>query len=252
MNRDAHRERLLAKLYSREGAAEPARDYRDPLTGKVLHITPGEWELLQYDRAHPVQPVQPVQSPRGSRATDARDAPDDRQSSVADEQTGRRPPRRKRFATGAALVIAGCIIGAGVTLAVVLASPALVGHQQAVSAPITEIRNVFDSGEFASSDPGDLASIGFERDSFRLVGDEVVYDRTGQVFAARRDDGQYCLVLVAGQVRVTDACATAEEIGRDGLTLQDTTRESDGTLLTFTAQWNRDGQLTWKLVETPH
>jgi hypothetical protein len=253
MNRDAHRERLVAKLYSREGAAEPARDYRDPLTNKVLHITPTEWELLQYDRAHPVLSAHGPLAPDGPVASvDGPVASVDRPALVTAEQTSRRQPRRKRFVTGAALVVAGCIIGAGVTVAVVLASPALFGHQQASSAPIKQIRDVFDSGDFASSDPGDLASIGFERDSFRLVGDEVVYDRTGQVYAARRDDGQYCLVLVAGPVRVADACATAEDIGRDGLTLQDTTRESDGTLLTFTVQWNRDGQITWKLVETPH
>jgi hypothetical protein len=262
MNRDAHRERLLAKLYSREGAAEPARDYSDPLTGTVLHITPTEWELLQYDRAHPVQSVHEVQIAHGvqearsvhePQVADGGAASADGASPATDEQAGARPRwRRRRIAIGAALVIAGSIIGAGITLAVVLASPALVGHQQAASAPIKEIRSVFDSGDFASSDPGDLASIGFERDSFRLVGDEVVYDRTGQVYAARRDDGQYCLVLVAGPVRVADACATAEDIGRDGLSLQDTTRESDGTLLTFTAQWNRNGQLSWKLVESPH
>lgn len=248
MNRDAHRERLLAKLYSREGAAEPARDYLDQVTGKVLHITPGEWELLQYDRAHPMQ------STHESLAVDmgAADAVPDRPPSVTDEQTSRRPPRRRRIVTAATLVLAGCLFGAAITLAVVLAAPGLVGDRQAASAPIKEIRNVFDSGELASSDPGDLASIGYERDSFRLVGDEIVYDRTGQVFAARRTDGQYCLVLVAAAVRVTDTCGTAEDIGRDGLTLQDTTRESDGSLLTFTARWNRNGQITWKLVESPH
>ncbi|QDZ14776.1 hypothetical protein [Humibacter ginsenosidimutans] len=46
------RRRLLERLFSREGAEEEPRDYVDPDTGAALRMTPSQWALAQYDRAH--------------------------------------------------------------------------------------------------------------------------------------------------------------------------------------------------------
>jgi len=49
------RRRLLARVYSREGAAEQPQEYRDPRTGAVVRMTPSEWALAEFDRLHPAE-----------------------------------------------------------------------------------------------------------------------------------------------------------------------------------------------------
>ena len=49
------RRRLLARVYSREGAAEEPQEYRDPRTGALVRMTPSEWALAEFDRLHPVE-----------------------------------------------------------------------------------------------------------------------------------------------------------------------------------------------------
>jgi hypothetical protein len=271
MSRDPQRDLLLAKLYSRAGATAAARDYRDPDSGKVLHLTPDEWALLQYDRAHPsaVSPTSGdvTESSTGSldlEPDDGRDPGPDRDRDLGPHGRGPQasPHRtthgsrrsRRNIAIGTALVVVGCVIGASVVIGATQAPAGLlgIGGQPAVPAPTDEIDAVFGSGDFASADPGSLAAIGYRRDSFRLIGDEIVYDRTGQIFAAERNDGEYCLVLVSALVRTAETCATAVGIGSTGLTMSDARREGDGSLLTFTAHWNRNGQITWDLTETSH
>ncbi|GAB3801429.1 hypothetical protein GCM10028798_17370 [Humibacter antri] len=47
------RRRLLERVYSREGAAEEPREYRDPQDGSTVRMTPSQWALAEYDRLHP-------------------------------------------------------------------------------------------------------------------------------------------------------------------------------------------------------
>ena len=47
------RRRLFERVYSREGAEEEPREYRDPLTGATVRMTPSQWALAEYDRLHP-------------------------------------------------------------------------------------------------------------------------------------------------------------------------------------------------------
>jgi hypothetical protein len=49
------RQRLLARVYSREGAAEEPQEYRDPRTGTPVRMTPSEWALAEFDRLHPAE-----------------------------------------------------------------------------------------------------------------------------------------------------------------------------------------------------
>jgi hypothetical protein len=49
------RQRLLARVYSREGAAEEPQEYRDPSTGTPVRMTPSEWALAEFDRLHPAE-----------------------------------------------------------------------------------------------------------------------------------------------------------------------------------------------------
>ncbi|MEO8907642.1 MAG: hypothetical protein ABI310_06145 [Microbacteriaceae bacterium] len=264
MNRDPQRERILAKLYSRANTTATAREYVDPVSGEVLHLTPVEWELLQYDRAHPSDDREPGIGEGAVGHGAVRDgavrdgAPGDGPGAGRREGARPRVKRRRRsrrsVAIGVALTIAGVLLGIALTIGAVLWQPGLLGlgDRQPVVAPLYEINAVFNSGYYATTDPGAAAAVGFERDSFRQIGDEVVYPRTGQFYAARRDDGQYCLVLVVGFTRAVDTCATGEGIGSNGLSLKDVTRQDDGSLLTFTAQWNRDGRITWMLVDTSH
>lgn len=260
MSRDPKRDLLLAKLYSREGATSVARDYVDPDSGKVLHLSPDEWKLLQYDRTHAGGAVSPLHTATESDAavgglpdSQAANADSSRYSSVAPGAHRHRPSRR-RVAIGIALLVVGSLVGGAVAIGAAHLQPGMFGlaGRPETSAPTGAIDAVFSSGDFSLVDPGKLAAIGFRRDSFRMIGDDLVYDRTGQIYAARRNDGAYCLVLVTALVPTADTCASAVDIGRVGLTLTDTTREADGTLLTFTASWNRNGQITWNLVENSH
>lgn len=82
------RRRLLERVYSREGAAEEPREYRDPRSGDTVRMTPSQWALAEYDRAHP-QP-----------SADAPTAPHDRASHEKPVQGTNPVPAGRRTGAG--------------------------------------------------------------------------------------------------------------------------------------------------------
>lgn len=274
------RRRLLERVYSREGAAEEQQDYRDPLTGATVRMTPSQWALAEYDRQHPLVDGtdRAADSPADHRSertdhsaedvTLAPEHPRIRLGDDADQLDGAEQEAgdadavavRTRRRLPPAIVVAGAfILGVLVTVGV---ATAVSRSAAGPSAPATTVAVPTDDGfhplpgpaiqEYFRNAPRvhNLPSAvtgGFVPTSFHEVAGSVNLQASASIFAAKRLDGQYCLVAVSGGVRVASTCATELGIADHGLTLtKDAVRDVDGRPLSVTVTWQPDGTLSWE------
>lgn len=270
------RRRLLERLYSREGAAEQRREYRDPGTGATVWATPSEWALAEYDRAHrtdhdeATEQETPREEGAGSAGGGIRgiaDGPDhdltgDGDSTgVGDSRNGSRTPPWRRAAP--VLIAAGTfVLGVLVAVGVSAALGRGAGMPAAAPTATSVATGMPDSGEFhplpgpaieeyfrhapPDNDLPAAVTSGFVSTSFHEIAGTVVMQESAAIYAAKRLDGQYCLVAVADGQRVAETCATETGIADHGLTLaKDVVRDVDGRPMTVTVTWHSDGTISW-------
>ncbi|MET0724857.1 MAG: hypothetical protein ABWY36_00805 [Leifsonia sp.] len=238
---DRERRRLAARVYSREGAAEPLQTFRDPQTGREIEMTASAWELRLYDDAHP----------DGMTPEAARTEPDD--PAEAEPVVASAPRARRRSFAGGAAVGAGIVAIAAIVLITTRPAGLLPGSEPVATtppAPSAMLEAVFESeGGYDAVDPGPIATAGYDAASFRRLATGYVQDDGIEIFAAKRDDGQFCLVTISDGRRVVSQCATAEEIGAHGLHVsKDAKRAGNPGLFTLTVTWQTDGLITWAVV----
>ncbi|WP_460570642.1 hypothetical protein [Humibacter soli] len=264
---DDRRRRLLERAYSREGATEAQRDYRDPVTGETLRMTPSEWALSEYDRMNaPATNDRREGAPGADRDDGGMPASSDdggggwNQIPDADDQLdgsrrllwarrGILPP----LLVGVAAFIVGVLATLGVSAAV--GGPAASGHAAPtptptrvvpfyVPLPAAAVEEYFHSPRIVADLPNGVTA-GFDP-SFYPVANSLTLQESSAIYAARRLNGEYCLVAVAGDQRVAETCATLSGIAKHGLSLtKDVTRDLDGRPLAVTATWQRDGTISW-------
>ena len=241
------RRRLVAALYSREGAAQEAREYQDPVTNRMMHLTPAEKALAAYDAAHTPREAMP------ERATDAAPPPSSEPTapagSVEPTVPTSTPAHPSRFLLGLVIGAVGGSLTVGVAAGV---QPQLFASGSAATAaptaPTGMIDAVFASRAYPRAETSAAVALGFDPSSFRTVGDDFIGDDGTDILAARRDDGEYCLVAVSNDERVVSVCGTGEEIGTHGLRMEKNgTRTGAGELFTLIVTWQRDGLITWTL-----
>ncbi|MGA0566922.1 hypothetical protein ACO2Q7_06300 [Rathayibacter sp. KR2-224] len=267
------RRRLLERLYSREGAAEQPRDYVDPLTGDTVRMTPSAWALAEYDRLH-VRSAPPSagasredgtgQTARGDGVDDAQDAADDDEfddERARDDTRGRARLRRIPPAVvGAGAFVLGVLVAAGISTAVLRgmqppAAPAAASTQTSMPnadtyqpLPGPAIEEFFRTAPRVDNLPAAVTA-GFVATSFHEVALGVGLEGSSTIYAAKRLDGLYCLVAVAGPQRAAETCATEEGIADHGLSLsKDAVRDTDGRPLIVTVTWQTDGTISWEAM----
>ncbi|MGN6125535.1 MAG: hypothetical protein ACTHON_03140 [Humibacter sp.] len=265
---DDRRRRLLERAYSREGASEDVREYRDPVTGETVRMTPSEWALAEYDREHAPTSTDdgPAGAPRPDRNDGGMPAPGDDEGpqwaavpgadASLDDSRHERPTRRGILPTllvGVAAFIVGVLATLGVSAAV--GGPSASSHPEPtpvssravpfyVPLPAAAVDEYFHSPRIVGDLPNAVTA-GFDP-SFYPVANSLTLQESSAIYAARRLNGEYCLVAVAGDERVAETCTTLSGIAKHGLSLtKDVTRDLDGRPLAVTATWQKDGTISW-------
>lgn len=312
------RRQLVEHLYSREGAAEEPREYRDPATGATVRMTPSQWALAEYDRRHAAEvestdarsratsarqgsaprraderhPVghqgvrhhgirhfgphdhDGVREDRGVREEDIAGFDDDDRNDDEGGGGGDEPPRRSpqdaptspwRRATPALIAcgafVFGVLVAVGISTAVgrgtgtPAAAPTAAGSATVVPYPDDfhplpgpAIEEYFRNAPRVDDLPAAVTD-GFVPTSFHEIAGTVQMQESASIYAAKRLDGQYCLVAVAGGKRVVETCATEVGIADHGLTLtKDAVRDVDGRPLAVTVTWHSDGTISWEAM----
>ncbi|MGN6197421.1 hypothetical protein [Humibacter sp.] len=276
------RRRLFERVYSREGAEEEPREYRDPQTGATVRMTPSQWALAEYDRLHPQAPADDEKAPehRGARGRADPDAPsagddggggfddfdrahfDQEESDDEADARGTGVASRMRRAApvlvAAAAFVLGVLVAVGITTAVGRTAPsAPVAASTPTSAPNDEdwhpvpgpaVREFLNSSPRATDLPAAVTD-GFVPTSFHLIAGSVSLQESASIYAAERLSDQYCLVAVANGARVAETCATLPEMAVHGLTLtKDAVRDVDGLPVAVTVTWSTDGTISWEAM----
>lgn len=272
------RQRLIEHLYSREGAEEELREYRHPATGESVWMTPGQWALAEYDREHSDAAGNGVAAPEdaahdaGIGTGDIDDTPASAEAEDAASPSptagSRRARRRKAVpylaAAGGLVLGALVVLGAQGVVGTVWGPDGTGGAASSGTAdaagPTTGPGNGDEADTleavtryFASAPRIDDLSAdvtrGFDATSFHLVAGSVMMEESSAIYAARRLDGEYCLVAVTDQGRAAETCATMDDLARRGLTLtKDAVRDLDGRPLAITVIWQTDGTISWEAM----
>ncbi|GAB3609011.1 hypothetical protein GCM10027414_11360 [Humibacter ginsengiterrae] len=88
---------------------------------------------------------------------------------------------------------------------------------------------------------------GYDPTSFHLVTGSVNTKDGNAVYAARRLDGAYCLVLVSDAGSAAATCGTLDDIARHGLSLTTEVASAIRTgTFAVTVNWATDGTISWK------
>ncbi|NNC11670.1 hypothetical protein HII28_07250 [Planctomonas sp. JC2975] len=275
------RRRLFERIYSREGAEETPREYRDPSTGRPVRMTPSEWALAEYDRGNGHRRAAKGEARVGAEHDDAggpppSDQPQGFASSLdgappaggpgesgsddrgADAASARR--RLSRRALPTLLAAAGFVLGVLITVGV-SATIAHLAPSSPVGAESSPTAAARDGGyrplpgpaiqEFFAKSPGvgdlpDDVTRGFVATSFHVVAGSVTMQESSTIYAAQRLDHEYCLVSVVDGERAAETCASLGGIATHGLTLtKDAVRDIDGRPLAVTVTWQTDGTISW-------
>lgn len=270
----ADRQRLLERVFSREGAAEAPEDHNDPITGEIVRMTPSQWALAEYDRRHgPVRGdtldaresnAQASGSEHDSalRVVDV----DDGALHAADLGSGAKPPARNRRRALPYLAAAGgVVLGVALTIGIqgalgskqpqsstdsgssVTTRPAGAlatdSGQGDEGATLAAVNNYFANAPRVHSLQVDVTR-GFDATSFHLVAGTAQTQESSVIYAARRLDDNYCLVAVAKAGRNAETCGTMDDIARRGLILAtQAVPDIGGQPVTVTVTWQTDGTL---------
>lgn len=91
------------------------------------------------------------------------------------------------------------------------------------------------------------ATRGFDSTSFHLITGSVNANEGNAIYAARRLDGQYCLVAVTDADRAAETCGTLDDVARRGLSLTtDVASAIRSGTFAVTVIWATDGTISWK------
>ncbi|GAB3614269.1 hypothetical protein [Humibacter ginsengisoli] len=277
------RRRLLERVFSREGAAEATEEHRDPATGETVRMTPSQWTLAEYDRVHAHEGEGAVYCGAADAeqdGTSARDLQSDARAGVAragirgpddepfttDWVTHPRRADRMRRALPYLTAVGAFVLGVALTVGVEAAT------DRAPHPASTDGAVAVQGGGFPASRPGDgdeaatLVAVtryfantprvddlaadttrGFDATSFHLVTGTVNTNESNAIYAARRLDGEYCLVVVADAGRAAATCGTLDDIARHGLSLTTDVASAIRTgTFAVTVIWATDGTISWK------
>ncbi|GAB3803742.1 hypothetical protein GCM10028798_23080 [Humibacter antri] len=236
-------------------------------------MTPSQWALAEYDRLHASQidgaadghpaSMDHVDPSARDGSADIR-LPDD-QSLAEARNSGVKPASRARkwlpYAAAVGAFVLGVAVTGGVEAAVGPRSPrssTSVGVPTSAGGVSASQPGQGDEGAtlvavsryFASAPKGDDLSAdvarGFDTASFHLVTGRANAKDGTAVYAARRLDGEYCLVVVADAGRTAETCGTLDDIARRGLSLTaDTTSTAGPGAVAVTVTWATDGTISW-------
>ena len=275
------RRRLLERVYSRAGAAEEPEDHVDPVSGRTVRMTPSQWALDEYDRAHAPHeqsdgPDDAASGATGDGMSSAGDASTDASSAGGSVAGPGHPVRRKRLTLPSLAAAGGLVLGVALTIGVEssLGSAPLTppASTQSATGPGADAATTGPGGvlsggpgdgegdegatlvavtEFFANTPGvdnlpPNVTKGFDATSFHEVAGTVVMQESSAIYAARRLDDEYCLVAVTDAGRAAETCGTLDDLTRRGLTLtKDVSRDIDGRPLAVTVTWQTDGTISW-------
>ncbi|MGN6204356.1 hypothetical protein [Humibacter sp.] len=261
------RRRLLERVFSREGAAEHPEEHRDPVTGETVRMTPSQWALAKYDWLHAntredAADSEPTDADRRGADGDvaAPDASADIRSPEEEQDSGRGHVRRALpylAAVGAFLL--GVVLTMGVEAALGPRSHPESTVDSAVrggvapspgdgdeAATLVAVTRYFANTPRVDDLPAD-ATRGFDATSFHLVTGSAHTKTRNAIYAARRLDGEYCLVVVADAERAAETCGTLDDIARHGLSLTTDVASAIRTgTFAVTVIWATDGTISWK------
>jgi hypothetical protein len=267
------RQRLLERVYSREGAAERPREYRHPVTGEVVSMTPSQWDLAQYDARHATAAgrVTEAEDDSATLHDDSETAADvsgwDGQAPERADGRGAASSRSKArrrampylagaggLALGALLVLGveGMLGASGPTSADSVsthsARPFVGSGDGDAGATLAAVTEYFAKAPRVDNLPPEVTH-GFDPTSFHPVAGGASFQQSSAIYAARRLGDQYCLVAVTSEARAAETCGTIDDIARRGLTLtKDVVRDIDGRPMAVTVLWQTDGTITWDVA----
>lgn len=262
----ARRSELEARVYSRAGADDPREEHFDPISGRRVWVTDGEWELFQDGRAaaalrqrnedHAPDPAMPA-------------PPGDGGGEVADPPIPRRRSGPRRV-SASVVVLAGMLAGAALVAAStwvgdlshrspdvqVAITPTPAPDSNGWHAPLGAAFDAFrDPGRSSGSLPGWLTDLFPASRVAQLVGPTAPVRGAG-VYAVVSSSAIACLVVRLDAAGMVWNCTSLEHVAADGMTLRmpipaglATGRDDDGDGIAGDAvhsdllvvEWHADG-----------